>query len=31
MNELLSKLKRTVEWASKSDFYKKKLDLAGLI
>lgn len=30
MNELIFKLKRTVEWASKSDFYKKRLDEAGL-
>lgn len=30
MDELVFKLKRTVEWASKSDFYKKKLDKMDL-
>ena len=30
MNELLFKLKRTIDWASKSSFYKQKLIKAGL-
>ena len=30
MDELLSKLKRTIDWASKSSFYKQKLIKAGL-
>src|SRR3989344_4372845 len=30
MDELLSKLKRTIDWESKSSFYKQKLIKAGL-